>query len=100
MVSTAFPKYDENFTVNIGFKGQKEEKELTKSIACWFDSEGGFAEDIFVKDVKQLLADAEKSNWTGVKKQIIKKDERKGSLFLGINIIIFGSDRLERRLYN
>ncbi len=61
-MSTSFARYDENFTISIALKDVNDQhQELTKSIAKWFDSEGGFVEDLFVKDVKELLAAAEKS---------------------------------------
>mgnify|MGYP002386236060 FL=1 len=36
--------------------------QVTKSIANWFDSEGGFVEDVFVKEVQELIASVEKSS--------------------------------------
>jgi len=36
--------------------------QVTKSIANWFDSEGGFVEDVFVKEVQALIASVEKSS--------------------------------------
>jgi len=60
-VSTSFPKYDEDFTITIGHKGTSRSSSTTASIANWFDTEGGFVQDVFVGKVKDILASLEKS---------------------------------------
>lgn len=45
----------------MGPKGGSQPLTLTKSISKWFDEEGGFVEQVFVKEVQDLLADVEKS---------------------------------------
>jgi len=63
LVSTSFPKYDENFTISMALKdAPSHPSQVTKSIANWFDSEGGFVEDVFVKEVQALIASVEKSS--------------------------------------
>eukprot|EP01087_Luapelamoeba_hula_P024833 TRINITY_DN9596_c0_g1_i1.p1 TRINITY_DN9596_c0_g1~~TRINITY_DN9596_c0_g1_i1.p1 ORF type:complete len:181 (+),score=26.31 TRINITY_DN9596_c0_g1_i1:103-645(+) len=64
VVSTGFPKNDDMFVVCIGTAGEPESdaKTITESIGKWFDKEGYIHEDLFVPQIKSLLASVEKSD--------------------------------------
>jgi len=57
---TSLPKYDENYTMKIGYAGTKPNT-LTHPTGRWFSSDGTFAEEAFAQDVKELLVAAGKT---------------------------------------